>query len=116
MNLQELNENITMLEKEPMTFSNCQKLASLYLCRAHMSPEQTDVVRKELKEILPQYSNYIETRKAYQMHRVGKEEVIKVLGYLCQEISEFLQALYSASESKEEQELIKNLKFFQKST
>lgn len=115
MNIEEIQENIHRLENEPTTFTNCQKLASLYICKEQLKPglkRMVNDVNKELNDVLPQYSHYIEVRRQYQLHKTGKKELLTVLGCLCQEISEFLEALYSSTESKEEQDLIKNLKFF----
>ena len=121
MNLAEIEKWIDILENEEMTFTGCQKLASLYICQEHakaglktMIDGSNEGIRKELCDIFPQYERYIEVKRDFQMHKTGKEELIRVLTYLCKELEEFVDALYTSSQTQEEQgvldNLIKNLK------
>lgn len=112
MNIQDIEESIVQLEESTTTFDNAFKLASLYILRDNLKPGLKPMVNNvegELNDILPQYRHYIEVRRNFQLGKTTEKEMLKVLSYLCQEIKEFLQALYASTASPQEQELLNNL-------
>ena len=47
MTLIEIDELIKALENSSLTFNNCQKLASLYICRDHFMKENKNALNKD---------------------------------------------------------------------
>lgn len=117
LDMQEIDNTIEQLENGTTTFDNCLKLASLYIVREHLKdanltavhhPEtgDNDEVVKELNDIFPQYHEYIETKRMYQLKQTTEEAVLQKLGYVCKELEEFVSTLYSSTESPEERLII----------
>ena len=118
MNMQEIEDSIIELENGATNFNNCQKLASLYIVKEHYINKNKSLVNSvitELNDILPQYKTYKEVKTKYELHELPKERLILSMSYVCQEIKEFLQTLYSSSDMEEERDLLRqmlsNLKF-----
>lgn len=112
MNIQDIEESIRELEDSQTTFSNAFKLASLYILKEHLKPTlkpTEDNVERELSDILPQYKRYIEVKREFQLGEVNETKVLEVLGYLGQEIKEFLQILYASTSSPEERKILINI-------
>ena len=82
------------------------KLASLYIVRDHLKPVEKNVINKdvtkELNDILPQYKQYCDIKRRYQMHELTAEAVIQSLRLVCKEIDEFIHILYSSTDMEEE--------------
>ena len=109
MNIKDIEETIDTLENASNTFDNAFKLSALYIIREHMKPvlkSKIDTVESELKDILPQYQSYVSIRRDFQLGKTTEEAVLKVLESLCQEIKEFLQALYASTSSPQERTLL----------
>lgn len=112
MNLQEINNTITELENSDTTFSNCQKLADLYIVRNYCNKQPTRVnndVLKELNDILPMYSEYCRVKRKYQLKEVTSEAVIDAIHEVAREIKEFIKTLYANIETQEEKEELTNM-------
>lgn len=116
MNIEDVNRCISQLEDDDMTFSNCQKLSSLIIVREFLNSRlesgkfsDSRQVERELSDILPHYEKYCSLKKEYQLNRIGKETVIDSLKSVCKEINEFIQALYSSTDTPEERAVLRNL-------
>lgn len=112
LNKQEINNTITQLENGDTTFDNCIKLAALYTVRNYFitnDSKQEESVTKELSDILPQYKIYCAVKRKYQMGEATDFRVIKAMGDLCLEISEFFSTLYSSTDMPEERQEISKL-------
>ena len=110
MNLEEINNTIEALENSSTTFGNCEKLASLYICRQHMAtPDSNPQVEQEYSDILPQYRNYCTIKRRYQLHEITDEPVISSMMRVCTEIKEFIQVLYSNTDTENERIQIHNM-------
>ena len=117
LDLEEISNTIEELESGTTTFDNCIKLASLYIVRENLnnvnltanfneSSVVNDEVVKELNDIFPQYHEYVETKRMYQLKQTTHEAVVEKLGYVCKELEEFVNVLYSSTESPEERLII----------
>lgn len=113
MDLQVIKNTIAELENADNTFENCSKLASLYIIQAEAQKSKidtkSDVVANELTDILPAYSYYVNAKRNYQLNGTNEQQTIKAMGFVCQEIYEFVQALYSNTDMPEERKSIRNL-------
>ena len=102
-----VENTIKELENADTNFSNCDKLASLYIIRDHNTV--ADEVTEELSDILPHYSIYCDKKRDYQVNKVGEDAIINALQVVCNEIMEFIQTLYSSTDMAEERALIVTL-------
>lgn len=105
LNIEEINNTIEKLENEETTYSNCSKLANLYIVRDHIKTN-SDIVVKEYRDILPSYNSYVEVKQKYQLNKATLNDVETNLKALCREILEFLDILYSSCENVQGQALI----------
>lgn len=105
MDIYAINEAIESLEQGETTLENVSDLANLYIVRNSL---QTPV-ETELRDILPAYADYIHIKKQYQMHELSEGAVIKSLKYVCVEIREFLDTLYSCTDMGKERKCIKDM-------
>lgn len=102
-----VENTIKELENADTNFSNCEKLASLYIIREYNTI--TDEVTEELSDILPHYNLYCDRKREYQINKLGEDVVLSALQVLCNEIHEFIQTLYSSTDMVEERALITSL-------
>jgi len=112
MDLQVIRNTIADLEASENTFENCSKLASLYIIRAeaeNANNSNSDVVVRELNDVLPAYRHYIDRKRCYQLGNCVEEPVLGALSAVCTEIQEFIQMLYSNTDMPKERNLIRNL-------
>ena len=110
MNLEEINNTIEALENSSTTFGNCEKLASLYICRDHLATADVEpTVEQEYNDILPQYRQYCNVKRRYQLHEITEEPVISAMMNVCTEIKEFIQILYSNTDMDNERIQIHNM-------
>lgn len=113
MDLYLIDSTIEELEQGETTFANCEKLASLYIIKEHFKQYPLvlrglyDEVEEELNDIAPQYKNYCDIKREYQLGKATKEAVIASIKGVCKEIEEFLQILYSNTDMPEEREQLK---------
>lgn len=121
MQINEINNEIERL-LQYNSYESCQKLASLFIVREHITkdtPQRTESTQKQLFDILPTYSTFAELKRKYKLGNAGEKAVEISLKNLCQEIYEFLIALHSSTDTKEEKACIYALlerleKFFKK--
>lgn len=123
MDMTDIDRTIKELEKDSTTFENCQKLASLYIVRQFyktgdmrmVKRDTTDIIYKELSDILPHYNDYCRKKREFQLHNADKSIVLDSLNVLCQEITEFLHILYVSTDMPAERHIIevtlKNIQF-----
>ncbi len=52
MTLHEINSLIKALEESSCTFSNCQKLAALYICRDNFRPKHKQTQNKDADDVI----------------------------------------------------------------
>lgn len=120
MNIHDIESSINHLENSGTTFENCEKLASLYVIRDHYSHNTVDTVVSEIYDVLPAYTDYINTKKRYQIGEVEKSEIQKKIRCVCKEIEELIQTMYRCTDMEEERAEINNmieiLKNFSKSS
>lgn len=113
MDINAIIDNIEELENASTTVDNVKELASLYIVRKNYKngnlPEYHNKSTKELEDILPQYSKYIEIKRQYQLGNVSEQAVRKAIRRVCKEIFEFINTLYSCTDMKDERDCIRNL-------
>lgn len=106
MDIYAINEAIDRLENDDTTMENIADLANLYVVRDNLN---NNVVKAELSDILPAYSEYIEIKKQYQMREISEGAVIKSLKFTCTEIEEFIHTLYNCTDMNKERKCIKDM-------
>lgn len=110
LNINEVNNTITELENGDTTFASCQKLASLYIIRDNFKHAETkNEVEHELADILPQYKEYCNIKRRYQLKELTESAVITAMQGVCKEITEFIQMLYGSTDMPEERTMIHNM-------
>lgn len=108
MNISTINELIEELEQGETSLSNIRNLSALYNVKAHiLGTKNFDRTTKELSDILPSYLKYIDIKRKYQLHEIGEDIVYINMKELCKEIKEFIQTLYSGTDTPKERELLK---------
>lgn len=107
MDLIAINRMIDELEESDTSLSNIRNLSALYNVRTQLLG--TNTVIKELNDILPSYTEYIEVKKRYQLKEIIIDNVLIQLTNVCKEIKEFIQSLYCGTDSEKERELLDNL-------
>mgnify|MGYP006988843435 CR=1 FL=1 len=108
VNLDIVNKTIKEIEAGDTNFVNCQSLAILYIVREYASSCNNET-EEELYDILPQYKNYCQVKRSYQLGEIPKEPMLKALNNLCKEIREFIETLNSNTNTPEERDLIKQM-------
>lgn len=110
LDLDIIDQTIEELKEGDTTFFNCQNLAALYIVRDKLGGTKLD---KELRDVIPTYKKYCEIKKKYQFHELPEDAVTNAIQNVCIEIKEFIDLLYSSSDTQAERnqiiELIKNL-------
>ena len=110
MDIEYINALIEDLEQSELSLSNIRNLASLYIVRKELIENlQYDNVRTELDDILPSYIEYVRVKKKYQLNEVTEQAVFISMQTLCREIREFIQSLYSNTDTPKEREMLRNL-------
>lgn len=56
MNISEIEEEISKLEKADTNWQNVQRLAWLYTVRDHLSSDKMPIVANKIQDIMPSYS------------------------------------------------------------
>ena len=108
LNIDEINATIQQLEGSPTTFDTCMKLASLYTVRDKMGVDENPV-EQEVREILPQYEKYCSVKRMFQMREIGEQAVFESMAIVCVEIEEFINTLYSSTDTDTERTIIKGM-------
>lgn len=110
MDISTINDLIDELENGDTSLSNIRNLSALYNVKSHLlGSNNYDSTTKELSDILPSYLQYIDTKRRYQLHEITDELLYINMKELCREIKEFIQALYSGTDTPKERELIKQM-------
>ena len=110
MNINTINELIEELEQGETSLSNIRNLSALYNVKSHiLGTKNFDTTTKELGDILPSYLKYIEVKRKYQLHEISEDTVYINMKELCKEIKEFIQTLYSGTDTPKERELLKQV-------
>ena len=104
---EEIANTIEELENGETNFSNCQKLAMLYIVQEHLNPKSE--VEKELNDVLPRYNMYRIIKRQYQMGEVTKDAVVRSIQDVTREIHEFIHTLYSNTDMEEEREALMDM-------
>lgn len=107
LDMTEVINTISDLEKGDTTFENCIKLAALYTIRNNNLAE--DKVEEELSEILPAYTKYVAVKKEYQLGKVTDKAIISSINIVCNEIDDFIHTLYNSTDTEDERELIEDM-------
>ena len=107
MNITVIKDAIIRLENEETTLDNVRELADLYTVRDHF---RVNTVERELSDILPAYRAYCEFKRQYELSGENEDKVIEYMSYVCKEICEFIETLYSNTDFyRERKEIIKIL-------
>lgn len=107
-----IEDTIEELEGDVTSFENCEKLATLYICKEYAqntlrnAPRASDSTLDELSDVLPSYYKYVDTKKRYQQYEVVDKMLIYAMQNLCDEITEFIASLYKNTETSAERTLI----------
>ena len=112
MDINIINNLIEDTENSETTLSNIRNLSALYNVRNILlnNKEETQTqTETELKDILPSYLGYINIKRKYQLHKTTNENVIIAMKALCTEIKEFIQTLYSSTDTPQERDIIKEM-------
>lgn len=120
LDIHEVDKTIHELEDGETTFSNCSKLADLYIVRKYFQTSQEmqeeyghkygdPKVKEELKDILPSYTEFCDLKKHYQMGEITEKPVLDSLRKMCNEIYEFMETLYSSTDMQEERDKLDTL-------
>lgn len=111
MNLSSINDMIDELEQSETSLSNIRNLSALYTVKNNLLNNTTynDKTTKELNDILPSYIKYIDIKRKYQMGEAQKESITTYLYSVCSEIREFIQTLYSGTDTQEERTTLKQM-------
>lgn len=104
LNLTEINNTIEELEHGNTTYDSCIKLAALYTVRDKLN---TDTVIEEYHDILPQYQHYVSVKRKYQLGELTDKAIIHSIDSVCQELFEFIQTMYSCTDTDIERTAIK---------
>lgn len=110
MDINTINDLIKEIENGETTLSNIRNLSALYNVRNILlnNKEETQT-QTELKDILPSYLGYINIKRKFQLHKTINENVIIAMKALCTEIKEFIQTLYSSTDTPQERDIIKEM-------
>lgn len=106
MDINTLNTMVKDLEASEVTLSNVRNLSALYTVRNNLN---VDNVTEELNDVLPSYMQYVKMKREYQMGEASKEKITSYLMQVCKEVEDFIQALYSGTDTPEERDLIRQL-------
>ena len=112
MKLADVNEAINELQNSDFSLSNVRNLSALLNVREHLqnvTQSKPDSLEAELSDILPQYKNYCDIKRQYQMHKLSDDEVVSAMRQVCKEVKEFLLILYQNTDTKIERTMIKNM-------
>lgn len=107
MNIETINDMIDDLEQAETSLSNIRNLSALYNVRTQiLGTNKFNKTTKELSDILPSYLQYIEIKRKYQLHEVTEDVLYNNMKELCREIKEFIQSLYSGTDTQQERDML----------
>ena len=107
MDINVINDLIDDLETAEPSLSNIRNLSALYNVRSQLlGTNKFDKATKELSDILPSYLQYIDTKRKFQLHEISEDALYINMKELCREIKEFIQALYSGTDTAKERDML----------
>lgn len=106
LDIQEIEDTIQDLENSDTTLDNCKILADMYIIRDQYYSNNPNKVEQELNDILPQYQLYRDIKRKYQLQEVTDSAVINSIYNVCKELQEFIQTLYSSTDTQAERDAI----------
>ena len=110
MNISTINDLIDELEQSDVSLSNIRNLSALYTVKYHLVGNvKFDKVSAELNDILPSYIKYIDIKRKYQLHETTEDVLYINMKELCREVKEFIQALYSGTDTQTERDMLKQM-------
>lgn len=110
MNISTINDLIDELEQSDVSLSNVRNLSALYTVKDHLIGNvKFDNVLAELQDILPSYIKYIDVKRKFQLHEISEDTVYINMKELCREIKEFIQTLYSGTDTQTERDMLKQM-------
>ena len=112
MNLAEVNEATKELLNGPLTLSNARNLSALITIQSYMKnaiQSKPDGLEQELNDILPQYKEYCNIKRGYQLGKLSDTDLIVAMRHVCKEVNEFLLSLYENTETAEERTMLKTM-------
>lgn len=112
MNIAEVDEAINELQESSLTLSNARNLSALVNVREYLQnaiQSKPDSLEAELNDVLPQYKNYCEVKRQYQLKQASEDDIVIALRKVCKEVKEFLLILYQNTDMKIERTMIKNM-------
>lgn len=110
MNLTEVNEAIKELQESSLTLSNARNLSALINVRDYLqnsTQRKPDSLERELNDILPQYREYCNIKRGYQLGKLSDTDLIVAMRHVCKEIKDFLLLLYENTEIAQERTQLK---------
>jgi len=110
MNLKEVNEATKELLNSPLTLSNARNLSALITIQSYMKnaiQSKPDGLEQELNDILPQYKEYCNIKRGYQLGKLSDTDLIVAMRHVCKEIKDFLLLLYENTEIAQERTQLK---------
>lgn len=102
MDIKEINEMIQELEESDTTYDNAVDLASLYTVRDNITIDQLD-------DILPAYNQYCKLKREYQFNKIAINPVLLQLKRVGNEVIEFVQTMYSNTDTPEERKILREM-------
>ena len=106
MDINTIDELIKDLETSDTSLSNIRNLSALYNVRTHLLDIDTADTTKELSDVLPSYLHYINVKRRYQLQLTTDQALYMAMQDLCKEIREFIQTLYSDTDTPAEREIL----------
>lgn len=112
LDLELIDETIDELEHSEISFDNCNKLASLYICREYNKNRNTSVkptqneVSHDSNTILSSYYKYVDAKKRYQQFEVADKMLVYAMENLCNDLTDLISDLYHNTETQAERALI----------
>nr|DAE06076.1 MAG TPA: hypothetical protein [Siphoviridae sp. ctsxw88] len=118
-NIETIDKEIIKLANMPINDNTAKALSIYGTARAELKrlyktenaeteQNKTDIAEKEYKDIQPRYAEYCNVKKQYQLNTVPQELLKQSTKYLCKEIEEFIQILYTNSDTDFEKTEFKN--------
>lgn len=109
MQIESINNAIAELETAETTVKNVQELACLYIIRDKLQNANKHANSTSDSVFLPYYNVYIEDKRKFQRREVSADIIKEDIQNVCVEIIDFLNMLYSCTDSEYEREVVKNM-------
>ena len=70
---------------------------------------ELDAIQSELEDILPSYIKYKQSKIDFERNKIAQDVPITYMKRVCKEIKEFIEILYSGTNTMEERNIIRNM-------